>query len=158
MKPEMSRWGIGPSMLLTAGAYAAIAGPATWLWPNVCLLRAVPYWCFLTAGILLLLVGVPMLMVAGKAAMAAYNSDTLATTGVFGVVRNPIYSAWIVFIIPGLVMLSRSWPLLLTPVMAYLVFKTRIRRENEYLENRFGEPYRQYKSQVSELIPLPWRK
>ena len=75
MNRELSRWGVGPSILVTAGTYAAIAGLATYLWPNVCLMPAIPYWCLLMVGILLLLIGVPMLMVAGKAAMFAYNSD-----------------------------------------------------------------------------------
>ena len=40
---------------------------------------------FLVAGIVLLVVGVPMLLVAARAATLAYNSDKLATTGIFGV-------------------------------------------------------------------------
>lgn len=155
---EMSRWGVGPSILLPMGAYAAVVGLATWLWPDVCLVTAVPRMVFLVAGIVLLVIGVPMLVVAGRALTIAYNSDKLATTGVFGLTRNPIYSAWIVFIIPGLVLMSRSWPLFLTPVMAYLVFKARIGRENEYLEKRFGDDYRAYKAQVNELVPFPRRK
>ena len=128
----MSRWGVGPRILMAAGAYAAVAGLVTWLWPEVCLVTAVPYPVFLVAGIALLVVGIPMLMVAGKAATIAYNSDRLATTGIFGLVRNPIYSAWIVFNIPGIVLLIRSWPLFLTPLVAYLAFKAKIGRENEY--------------------------
>ena len=155
MTRDISRWGVGPSIMVSAGAYAAIAGLATWLWPDVCVVTAVPHSVFVVAGIVLLVVGVPMLFVAGKAATLAYNSDKLATTGIFGVVRNPIYSAWVVFIIPGLVLLSRSWPLLLTPVVAYIVFKIRIRREYEYLEKRFGDDYRTYKADVNELFPMP---
>jgi protein-S-isoprenylcysteine O-methyltransferase Ste14 len=48
--------------------------------------------------------------------------------------------------------------LFLTPVVAYMVFKARIGRENEYLEKRFGDEYRKYKVQVSELVPFPRRK
>jgi protein-S-isoprenylcysteine O-methyltransferase Ste14 len=107
------------------------------------------------AGIILLVIGIPMLIIAGKAATVAYNSDKLATTGIFGLIRNPIYSAWIVFIIPGLVIFDRSWPLFLTPVVAYIVFKIRIRREYEYLEKRFGDDYRTYKAEVNEVFPLP---
>jgi protein-S-isoprenylcysteine O-methyltransferase Ste14 len=158
MTRKMSRWGVGPSILLPTGAYAVIAGLATWLWPEICVVTLVPRVVFLVAGIVLLVIGVPMLVVAGRAATIAYNSDKLATTGIFGLTRNPIYSAWIVFIIPGLVLLSRSWPLFLTPVVAYMVFKARIGRENEYLEKRFGDEYRKYKVQVSELVPFPRRK
>ncbi len=107
---------------------------------------------------MLLLVGVPMLIVAARAATVAYNSNKLATNGIFGWTRNPIFCAWIVFIIPGLVLMSRSWLLFLTPLIAYIVFKVRIRRENEYLENRFGEEYRKYTNEVSELVPFLRRK
>ena len=158
MTREISRWGVGPSIMVSAGAYAAIAGLATWLWPQFCFVTAVPYSVSLVAGAGLLLVGVPMLLVAARAATLAYNSDKLATTGIFGLTRNPIYSVWIVFVIPGLVLLSRSWALFLTPVVAYLVFKARIGRENEYLERHFGEDYRKYKAQVNELVPFPRRK
>ena len=47
---------------------------------------------------------------------------------------------------------------MLTPVVAYLVFKARIGRENEYLEKRFGGDYRAYKAEVNELVPFPRRK
>ena len=111
----------------------------------------------MVAGIVLLVIGVPMLIVAARAATIAYNSDRLATTGIFGLTRNPIYSAWIVFIIPGLVLMSRSWSLFFTPLVAYMIFKARMGRENEYLEKRFGDDYRQYKAEVNELVPFPRR-
>jgi protein-S-isoprenylcysteine O-methyltransferase Ste14 len=158
MNREISRWGVGPSILLLTLAYAAIAGLATRLWPDVCSVTAVPRLVFLVAGLVLLLVGIPMLVVSARAATIAFNSDKLATTGIFGLTRNPIYAAWIVFIIPGLVLMSRSWLLFLTPVVAYLIFKARIGRENEYLEGRFGEEHRRYKADVNELVPYPRRR
>jgi len=158
MTREISRWGVGPSIMVSAGAYAAVAGLATRLWPNVCLVTAVPPTVSLVAGIVLLVIGVPMLVVAARAATIAYNSDKLATTGIFGLTRNPIYSAWIVFIIPGFMLLTHSWPLFLTPLVAYVVFKATIRHENDYLERYFGDEYRKYKAQVNELVPFPRRK
>ena len=125
------------------------------MWPELCMISAVPYALFLVVGSALLLVGAAMLAVAARAATVAYNSDQLATTGVFGLVRNPIYSAWIVFLIPGSALLTHSWPMFLTPVAAYIVFKARIGWENEYLERRFGEAYRKYKTDVRELFPIP---
>ncbi len=158
MNRELSRFGVGPSIMLTAAAYAVVAGAATRLWPQVCVLSTIPYWVFLTAGMALVVIGVPMLILAAKTAMAAYNSDKLATNGIFAIVRNPIYSAWIVFIIPGLVLFTRSWLLFLTPLAAYIMFKLLIRRENEYLEKRFGDAYRKYRAEVNELFPLPRRR
>lgn len=43
MTREVSRWGVGPSILVSAGGYAAVAGIATWLWLEVCLITVVPY-------------------------------------------------------------------------------------------------------------------
>lgn len=155
MKREMSRWGVGPRILLSAAGYAVLAGVLTGLYPDLFLLRVIPYPVFLAVGLVLLTAGIPMVVIAGRAAMMAYNRDQLATTGIFGLTRNPIYSAWIVFIIPGLVVLSRSWLLLLTPLVAYAAFKLLIRRENDYLEKRFGQAYLDYKARVNELLPIP---
>jgi protein-S-isoprenylcysteine O-methyltransferase Ste14 len=70
-------------------------------------------------------------------------------------VWHPIYSAWIVFLVPALALLSRSWPVLLTPFVAYAVFKLFIHREDEYPQKRFGGAYLAYRAQVNELIPVP---
>jgi protein-S-isoprenylcysteine O-methyltransferase Ste14 len=43
-----------------------------------------------------------MFVLAARSVGGAYNHDQLATQGVLGLVRNPLYSAWIVFILPGL--------------------------------------------------------
>jgi protein-S-isoprenylcysteine O-methyltransferase Ste14 len=142
-------------MLLAAAGYAALAGAATWRWPEACLIRAVPYSAFLLAGGLCLLIGLPLLAVAGRAAAAAYKRDELATTGIFGVVRHPIYAVWILFLLPGLALLTASWPLLPTPLVAYLAFKRMIGAEDRYLEARFGRAYLDYRSRVNELVPLP---
>lgn len=155
LKHEISRWGVGPSIAATAGACAVVAGLAGRMWPELCLIAAVPRAALLVAGSALLVVGAVMLAVAARAATVAYNSDRLAATGIFAVVRNPIYAAWIVFLIPGGALLTRSWPMFLAPVAAYLAFKACIGRENECLERRFGDAYRKYRAEVPELFPLP---
>jgi protein-S-isoprenylcysteine O-methyltransferase Ste14 len=142
-------------MLLAAAGYAVPAGVATWLWPDVCLVRGFAYPVFLAAGSALLLAGVPLVIVAGPAATAAHRRGELATTGIFGLVRHPIYSAWVVFLLPGLVLLTASWPLLPTPLAAYLAFKRLIGEEDEHLRRRFGQAYLDYRSRVNELVPIP---
>jgi protein-S-isoprenylcysteine O-methyltransferase Ste14 len=160
MSLELSRMGVGPRIAITTLMYAALAALASHGWPEFCLIASVPRPFFIVSGIVLLAAGVPTLEISLRAAMRAYNSDKLATTGVFGIVRNPIYATWILLLIPGIVLLtSTSWPLFLTPLVAYVAFKSTIRRENDYLEKRFGNEYRKYKAEVNELIPWPkWHR
>ncbi|MGB9229036.1 MAG: isoprenylcysteine carboxylmethyltransferase family protein [Terracidiphilus sp.] len=158
MTARLSRWGIGPHITLAAVLYAAGAEAVTHRWPQICRMRFVPDGVLVPIAIILLVAGVTMLAVSARALSSAYNSDRLTTSGIFAFVRNPIYSAWIVFIVPALALLSRSWPLLLTPLVGYAVFKRLIHREEEYLRQRFGEAYLNYRAEVNELVPFPRRK
>jgi protein-S-isoprenylcysteine O-methyltransferase Ste14 len=101
-----------------------------------------------------------MWLAAVVTVMRAYNRDELVTSGVFALVRHPVYSSAIVFNLPALALLTRSWPLFLTPLVAYAVFKLSIHREDEYLERRFGQAYLDYRARVNEVIPIPrfWLK
>jgi len=155
MPARLSRWGVGPQIAAAALGYAVLAGAASRRWPNLCLLRWLPFGVDEAIAGILLVAGVAMLMVAARSVMRAYNRDQLITSGVFGLVRHPVYSAWIVFLVPALGLLSRSWPVLLTPLAAYAAFKRLIHREDEYLQQRFGQAYLDYRASVSELIPRP---
>ncbi|HXR36556.1 MAG TPA: isoprenylcysteine carboxylmethyltransferase family protein, partial [Candidatus Binataceae bacterium] len=115
----------------------------------------IPYRVLLIPGLLLLLLGLPMWLCAVLSVMRAYNRDQLVTSGVFGICRHPVYAAWIVLNLPGLTLLTRSWPLMITPLVAYLVFKLLIGKEDDYLRRRFGNQYLEYRAKVNELIPTP---
>lgn len=155
MKARMTIWGVGPKIMVPTFGYLVVAGIATYLWPAACLVQAVPYVFFLVPGIVLLAIGLPMLVVAVASVKVAYTRGELATTGIFGVVRNPIYAAWIVFNIPGLVLLVRSWPMFVAPFLAYGLFKVLVSKEERYLEERFGQAYLDYRSRVNQIIPVP---
>lgn len=158
MEARLSRWGVGPRIALAAALSVAVAGVATHWWPAACRFPLVPYVALLAVGLLLLVIGVPLWLAGVKAAMAAYNSDALVTTGVFAWVRHPIYGAWIVFNLPAIALLCNSWPLLSASLAGYVVFKLSIGREDRYLEQRFGQAYRDYRRRVNELVPMPGRK
>jgi len=59
----MPIWGVGPKIMVPTFGYLVVAGIATYLWPAVCLVRAAPY-SLLVAGVVLLAIGLPMLVVA----------------------------------------------------------------------------------------------
>ena len=96
-----------------------------------------------------------MLVISARAFSAGFNKGKLVTTGIFSVVRNPIYAAWILFILPGIMMFFQSWLMLATSLVTYIVFKAFIREEEQYLEKTFGQAYLDYKSKVNELFPFP---
>jgi protein-S-isoprenylcysteine O-methyltransferase Ste14 len=81
----------------------------------------------------------------------------LATKGVYAYFRHPIYGSWIVFIIPGIVLIVNSLIGLTIPVFMYIVFKTTIGEEDKYLEEKFGEEYDEYKRKVGSLFPKFWK-
>lgn len=153
---RLSFWGIGPSMVLTALAYAAVAWSVAWQWPEWCLVPPGIYPVLAVIGGCLLLLGLALLVLAGRAVSAAYRGDQLATTGAFGVVRHPVYAVWIVLLLPGLALLSGAWPVLPAPLVAYAVFRRRIGVEERYLDERFGQAYRDYRARVGELLPRLW--
>ena len=155
MEKRLSRWGIGPRTFLPTLAYGSVAWAATRTWPDVCVLQSHPYAVFATAACILLALGAAMWLTAVISVMRAYNRDQLRVSGVFGLVRHPIYSSAIVFNLPGIAFLTRSWPLFLMPLVAYGVFKLLIHREDEYLERRFGQAYLDYRARVNEVIPFP---
>jgi protein-S-isoprenylcysteine O-methyltransferase Ste14 len=151
----MTHFGVGPKIFLPGIAYDVVAGLATHIWPDVFLIRTISYSILASAGIVLLLLGVPMWAIAVWTIVRAFKRGELVTSGVYGLVRHPIYSAWIVFIFPGIALLCRSWPMLLASLMAYIIFKMLIRREGRYLEEKFGQAYLDYRSRVNEIIPIP---
>ncbi len=123
MENRLSRWGVGPRIVSLTLPHGIVAGIVTRIWPHVCRLRSIPGIVLVMLAVVLLANGLPMLLTTVISMNRAYNSDRLVTSGIFAVVRHPIYSAWIVLILPGLALLSRSWPLLLMSVVAYTVFK-----------------------------------
>ena len=155
MAKKMPIWGVGPKIMAPTFAYLVVVGIVSYVRPATCLIRAVPYAFFLVPGVVLVAIGLPMLFVAVVSVRAAYSKDQLATAGIFGIVRNPIYSAWIVFNVPGLVLLLRSWPMFFAPLLAYGLFRLLVGKEEKYLEEHFGQAYTEYKARVPGLFPWP---
>jgi protein-S-isoprenylcysteine O-methyltransferase Ste14 len=132
-----------------------MAGIASYEYPLVFLVPALRHPSVETFAWVLIAIGVLMWLAGAATVMRAYNRDELVTSGVYAVVRHPMYAAWIVLILPGLTLLTTAWPLLLAPIVGYTVFKMSIYREDEYLAKRFGRSYLDYRGRVNEIIPIP---
>jgi protein-S-isoprenylcysteine O-methyltransferase Ste14 len=107
----------------------------------------------LVLGITMLAVGIPFYVLSAKAIFRGFAEGRLLTEGVYAACRHPIYGSWIVFIIPGIELILRSWPGLTTVVFAYLLLRLLAGSEEDYLLERFGDSYRQYRTHAPFVLP-----
>ena len=82
-----------------------------------------------------------------------YRRGELCTRGVYALMRHPMYGAWIVFIVPGMVIALGAWCGLALPPVMFLLFRRLSVAEERYLEERFGDAYRAYRQRVGLLWP-----
>jgi protein-S-isoprenylcysteine O-methyltransferase Ste14 len=72
----------------------------------------------------------------------------LVTDGPFRFTRNPLYLAAIGIYVGIALLVDTLWPLVLLIPLLVVLAKGVIAREERYLEAKFGETYRNYKSRV----------
>jgi protein-S-isoprenylcysteine O-methyltransferase Ste14 len=155
METRLSRFGVGPRIVASTLACALPAAAATFLAPGVCLIPALPLPIARAAGALFIATGFLVWISGVVTVMRAYGRDQLVTGGIFSLCRHPVYSVWLIFFLPGVAILARSWPLLLAPLVGYAVFRKLIHVEDDYLAKRFGPAYLAYRARVNELVPIP---
>ncbi|MGI5067397.1 methyltransferase family protein [Treponema denticola] len=84
------------------------------------------------------------------------KSNRLETGGVYAIVRNPIYSAFL-FICIGTLLFCRNWYVLILPPLFWVYLTVFMKlTEERWLSERFGEEYKAYSKRVNRFIP--WRK
>ena len=153
MKHTLSIRGIQNELVIPSILYLILATALTVSYPEVFIIRFIPPFGLLLLGCILLLIGIPFLIRAAYEVVTQFEEGKLITGGLFKYVRNPIYSAWILFIIPGFSLLTLSWIFLGTPLVTYAAFKVFIKKEEEYLAERFGQEYLDYKEGTRQLLP-----
>jgi protein-S-isoprenylcysteine O-methyltransferase Ste14 len=75
-------------------------------------------------------------------------STALVTEGIFKWLRNPMYVGAISILAGLSILLASDWMLVMTIVFAPVIHFGIILREERYLEAKFGDAYRQYKTRV----------
>lgn len=115
---------------------------------------------FQIAGIILIIFGVYLWIRAVVIEKINKNisAGKLVTTGIYGVVRNPIYTAF-TFLFTGILLLTSNYILLILPLI-FWIFLTMLMKntEEKWLKDVFGKEYEEYCSQVNRVIPWFKRK
>lgn len=110
---------------------------------------------FLIAGIVLVIFGTYIWCAAifGKKIGDDIRSNTLATTGIYAYVRNPIYSGIAITLTGVLLMAHNLWLFLLPPVFWAAMTVLMICTEEKWLTKLYGEEYIAYCKRVNRCIP-----
>jgi protein-S-isoprenylcysteine O-methyltransferase Ste14 len=106
----------------------------------------------LVSGVALMVAAVRTMWQSHTTINPAAPVDALVRTGPFRCSRNPIYLGD-TLVYTGLALgIGRRGPLLVLPAVLALMQLGVIRREERYLERRFGQPYRDYRARVRRWL------
>ncbi len=150
-KTHMSFWGVGPIFVISSISIIGVASIFTFIYPQYFRFNAFAS-LFYALGAILIVLGLYLWIAAGTQVDKCILKGVLATKGVYGIVRNPIYSG-ILFVISGACFAVQSWILFAAIPVIYLILRLLLRKEDKILRETFGEKYLQYKNQVNSIIP-----
>ena len=145
---------IAPPPLLALGA-AVIGVALDWLMPAY-VLTVLLTWperiavavVLFAAGCALAFPAISRFHTSGTHVEPWKPATALVTDGVFRWLRNPMYVALTLFLIALAFALASDWTLVATVVFALVIHFGVVRREERYLETKFGDAYRSYRARV----------
>ncbi len=80
------------------------------------------------------------------------TTSHIVTTGIYGISRNPIYLSFLVFGLGVAFAVNTLWIIVMLIPFFVLIQKFVIAKEERYLESKFGDEYRRYRSTVRRWI------
>lgn len=109
-------------------------------------------------SLILLLLGILLVICAVKTLFSS-NVDPrfkpverIVSSGPFKFTRNPMYVSFTLIYLGISAIFNSFWPILFLPIILLVINYGVIRREEAYLEEIFGEEYRNYKNKVRRWI------
>jgi protein-S-isoprenylcysteine O-methyltransferase Ste14 len=147
-KKEMGVGGVGPKIIVPMVIMLALTGWISYVYRPTFDISFLPRELTLALGGLLLLLGIPLWLWSITTFLAAFQKGRLATGGPYAVMLNPVYSSWIVFIVPGIALLLNFWLVLATSIVMYLCQMRFIHEEDDHLRQKFGKQYEEYRKKV----------
>jgi hypothetical protein len=120
-------------------------------------------------GIRIATIGSTPKRTSGRNTVSGQVADALNTTGMYSVVRNPLYLGNF-FIVLGISLFMRSWWMTLTVALAFFIYYEGIMfAEEEFLRRKFGTVYLEWaantplfiprlKNWCPPSVPFSWRK
>src|SRR5262245_12398988 len=120
--------------------------------PGIDLVRWIIGGSLILIGLTLVATGIRNFSRAGTPVPTNEPTRALVTTGIHGWTRNPIYLGMFVLYVGIGVAAESPWVLVLTLPLAITIRYGVVAREEAYLERRFGDAYRDYKTRVRRWL------
>ncbi|WP_428564461.1 MAG: methyltransferase family protein [Solidesulfovibrio sp. DCME] len=149
----MNRWGMGTMLYRGTILYALLAILYDTILIGHFCDRLVPERLALAVGGTLVLLGLVLYTLGVFAVYAAVDARQLATRGVYGVLRHPLYAAWVWCLVPGFALLQGTPLTLGAPVVAAILYRLCIPHEEAELRRVFGQAYDRYRERVGGIVP-----
>ena len=154
----MNRLGVGPKFALLGILYGAVILVLHYSFFSTLTFTLFSRWVNIALGTVLIVIGIPLFIVSGIMVHTHIGRGKLCTTGVYAYCRHPLYAAWVVFVIPGIVLIIGSIVAISWPIFLYVLCKIYTVEEERYLRAKFGDEYLRYEKEVYAIFPKIWRK
>ena len=144
---------LSPPLLFTlplaAGAILHVGLPFRFLSSDLTITAGAP---FVALGVFLVAWAVWVMRSAGTSPQPREATTAMVITGPYRFSRNPIYVAYALIYIGTACVVNSLTVLLLLSAAVLLTQRVAIKREEQYLENKFGQDYLDYKSKVRRWL------
>lgn len=107
---------------------------------------------FFLGGIYLVLRGVNRFIQTGNTLVTMKPATSLQKEGIYKFTRNPMYFGLNCFYLGFTCFFGNWWHIILLPVLIIVIQEYVIKREEKYLERKFGEEYKSYKGNVRRWV------
>jgi protein-S-isoprenylcysteine O-methyltransferase Ste14 len=142
-----------PPLIALAAVLLGLA--LDWLLPAYVLTVLLSLWARIAIAVVLFAMGAGLAFPALRGFRSAGThaepwkpSSALVTGGIFGRLRNPMYVGLTLLLVGLAMLLASDWMLVMTIVFVLVIHFGVVKREERYLEAKFGDAYRQYKARV----------
>lgn len=109
-------------------------------------------WALIAAGVLVDFPALWRFIMTKNTVVTIKPAHSLQTGGIYAFTRNPMYLG-LLLVYTGLGVLKGNWwTLILVPFLVLVIQLYIIKKEEDYLQRRFGEEYKAYKKRVRRWI------
>jgi protein-S-isoprenylcysteine O-methyltransferase Ste14 len=91
---------------------------------------------------------------SGRNTAAGQIADDLNTTGLYSIVRHPLYIGNFLMWLGPVLLLRSAWFAVVFILIYWLYYERIMFAEEQYLRKKFGEAYDKYSQKVSSFIPF----